>query len=210
MTRTRTADHAPTSTSTSTSASTGAGGGTKAIGRWPRLAAGGLAYGILLLPVSLLALVITVAGRGALAMRWWRAIQWRVLRRHPEPPTRHRRAFAATGHAAASVLLGLVALVPLLLVTLFVLRGVLYGLVTDPPHTLDWGGPSTAGAWLAHFLIGIPLAVLALVLLRGLAALHVRLTDAVDSTPPSRWVVPITVALALAAATFAVAWPHQI
>lgn len=172
--------------------------------------AGGLAYGAALLPLALAGLAATVVGRGPAAVGWWHALQRRLLARPAPPRTRRPGRLALLGHAGAGVFLGLAALAPLLLVALFVARGVLYGVVVDGPYDHSWGGPTRAGAWAAHFLVGVPFAVLGLFLLRGIAALHARLTAAVDGVRPGWWVVPATMGIGLAASVFTFAWSRQI
>src|SRR4051794_24904367 len=66
--------------------------------------------------------------------------------------------FRSPGRALISLLLGLVALVPLALEVNSVARGVLYGIVDRGPYDNAWGGPSRAGAWIVHLLISIPVA----------------------------------------------------
>jgi hypothetical protein len=90
------------------------------------------------------------------------------------------------------------------------LRGVFYGLVDPGPYHNSWGGPTRAGAWLAHFLIGVPFAVSGLLALIGIAAVHQRLTLALDSGRRPPWLVPVTLVISLAGGLLFVAWLSQL
>jgi hypothetical protein len=177
-----------------------------------RAAARSLIYCAVLIPTAVAALAVVVAGRPRVAVRWWRGLRVRLLGRTPAPDGR-----AGTGgpgavglHAVASLLLGAAALVPLGLQLVFVFRSVLYGFVDHGPYDTSWGGPSRAGAWIAHFLIGLPISAVGLAALVGIAALHQRLTGALDGQPRPRWLLPVTVVVGGLAAGFVVAWSRQI
>ncbi|MEU7869223.1 hypothetical protein [Dactylosporangium sp. NPDC049140] len=114
------------------------------------------------------------------------------------------------GPVAAGLVLGVVALVPLAFLVIFVLRGVLYGIVDRGPYDNSWGGPSRAGAWFVHFLVGIPILLAGLGALAGIAALHRRLSVALDGGPRPRWLVPVTVAVVVFVVVFVVLWSRQI
>src|SRR5918993_1700321 len=115
----------------------------------------GIRHGAALLPRGLAALGALLAGRAEAACRLIGAGRGRVL--------------PAVG---ATVLLGVLSLIPLGGGVLAVLRGALYGLVDHGPYDDSWGGPTRAGAWLAHAAVAVPLAVAALVALAALAGLH--------------------------------------
>src|SRR5258705_5182009 len=102
------------------------------------------------------------------------------------------RRLAAAGHAAVGLALGVLAVIPVAVLAVVVARGVLYGIVDGGPYDTSWGGPTRAGAWAAHFLIGVPLAVLALFALSGLAALHAGWGRLIAGEPGNRWVVLVT------------------
>ncbi|WP_433218169.1 hypothetical protein ACQP00_11735 [Dactylosporangium sp. CS-047395] len=110
----------------------------------------------------------------------------------------------------ATGLLGIAALVPLGFVVVFVLRGVLYGVVDPGPYDHSWGGPSRAGAWAVHFLVGIPVLGVGLGGLWGLRALHRRLRAARNGERAPWWLLPAVGAVALAVAGFLVAWSRQL
>lgn len=157
----------------------------------------------LLVPLGLAALVAALVGQGAAAARWWRRLDGGESLSRP-------RAVAVAGHAVASVLLGVAALPALGTLLLSVLRGLFYGLVDQGPYDNAWGGPTRAGAWVAHFLISIPLAAAGVAVLIGVAAVHRRLTRSLDGERLAWWVVPVTVVLGLLAVLLIVGWTRQI
>ncbi|SFP85084.1 hypothetical protein SAMN05421810_103607 [Amycolatopsis arida] len=65
-----------------------------------------------------------------------------------------------------------------LLVWYLVARVATYGLFwnADTDHAESWGGPTLAGAWLVHALIGLALVLAALGLLRPLSRVLARPT----------------------------------
>ena len=62
-------------------------------------------------------------------------------------------------HAGMGIVLGTLSLLPVGLEVFFVVLGVLYGVIDQGPYGSAWGGPTRAGAWLAHFGIGQSLCV---------------------------------------------------
>ncbi|MEU7612695.1 hypothetical protein [Micromonospora sp. NPDC049204] len=176
-----------------------------------RLAGRSLVYCATLVPVALFALVTTPWGGADAAVARWRSLRTGLLGAPPTPvPGRRPGPVAVLGHALLSLLLGAVALLPLGVQLLLVLRGVLYGLVVSGPYDDAWGGPTRAGAWLAHFLIGLPIAAAGLAALIGIAAVHQRLTRRLDGERGPRWLLPATLLMALAGALLFVSWTRQI
>ncbi|GAA3345168.1 hypothetical protein GCM10020358_51190 [Amorphoplanes nipponensis] len=169
-----------------------------------------------LLPLAVAALLAVPLGRARAAAGWWLRLRSRLL--GPLPPGgagvagRPGRAggLVVAGHAVLSLLLGAVALLPFGALLAFVFRGVCYGLVDPGPYDTSWGGPSRAGAWAAHFLVGLPMAAVALLLLAGLAALHGRLSGVLAGQRPARWVFAVALTVPLPAVALFVAWLHQI
>ncbi|MET0493180.1 MAG: hypothetical protein ABW000_08630 [Actinoplanes sp.] len=164
-----------------------------------------LAHCAALIPLAAWALLTVLGGRSSSAVTTW----FRLLRR-TVPGSSSPGPAAVVGHAVLSLLLGLAALVPLGIEVLFVLRGIFYGLVDPGPYDTSWGGPSRAGAWAAHFLLALPMAAAALLVLVGIAAVHRRLTEGLAGGGRAPWVIPVAVAIPLPAAVFFVAWLHQI
>jgi hypothetical protein len=179
---------------------------------WRALAAAGRgsAYCLMLLPAAAIALTAVVAGRAGTAAGWWLKLRERILGASPQRPIRRVRGGAVLGHALLSALLGVAALVPLGVELLMLLRGLLYGLVDRGPYDHSWGGPSLAGAWLAHFAVGVPFTVVAALALVGLAAVHQRLTAALAGQRRAPWLVPVALLAPLPAVVFFIAWLHQI
>ncbi|CCH21743.1 hypothetical protein [Micromonospora lupini] len=179
--------------------------------RTARLAGRSLAYCATLVPVALLALVTAPVGGADAAAARWRRLRTGLLGAPPTPtPDRRPGPVAVLGHGLLSLLLGFVALLPLGVQLLLVLRGMLYGIVDPGPYDHSWGGPTRAGAWLAHFLVGLPMAAAGLAALIGIAAVHQRLTRRLDGERSAAWLLPATLLIAAAGALFFVAWLHQI
>ncbi|MEV4756797.1 hypothetical protein AB0J86_17015 [Micromonospora sp. NPDC049559] len=169
-----------------------------------------LAYGALLPLLAVAALPAILLGRAGTAVSWWRALRTRVLGAPSVEPRRRAGFFAVAGHGLLSLLLGAAALPPLGVQLLMVLRGALYGLVVSGPYDHAWGGPTLAGAWAVHFLVGIPTSAAGLALLIVIAALHQRLTAALDGQRLRPWVLPLALLICAAMGLFFVAWLHQI
>ncbi|MEO3817170.1 hypothetical protein [Plantactinospora sp. B24E8] len=169
-----------------------------------------LAYGALLPLVAPAALPTVLFGRAGTALSWWRALRTRVLGAPPAEVRRRAGWLAVAGHGLLSLLLGAAALPPLGVQLLMVLRGMLYGLVVPGPYDHAWGGPTLAGAWVVHFLVGIPTSAAGLALLLAIAALHQRLTAALDGQRLRPWVLPVALLICVAMGLFFVAWLQQI
>ncbi|WP_320067838.1 hypothetical protein [Micromonospora sp. RTGN7] len=169
-----------------------------------------LLYCAALLPVALVALPAGLLGQGRSVAGWWNILRTRLLSAPGVDPTRRPGAVAVVNHALLSLLLGAAALVPLGAVLLIVARGALYGFVEPGPFDNSWGGPTLAGAWLAHFLIGIPFALAGLAALAGIAAVHQRLTLALHGARRAPWLVLATVVVALFGALIIFAWSQQL
>ncbi|MFI6232211.1 hypothetical protein ACIBD9_01465 [Micromonospora sp. NPDC050784] len=176
-----------------------------------RLAGRSLAYCATLVPVAVLTLVTAPLGGAGAAVARWRALRTTLLGMPPTAvPGRRPGTVAVLGHALLSLLVGAVALLPLGVELLMVLRGVLYGVVDPGPYDHSWGGPTRAGAWLAHFLVGLPLAAAGLAALIGIAAVHQRLTRRLDGERGPLWLLPTVLLMAVAGALLFVAWTRQI
>ena len=158
----------------------------------------------LLLPMAVAALIATLVGRSRSAAGWWLR-----LRGRPEPVGRPG-ALVVAGHAVLSLVLGAVALVPFGLLAAFVFRGVLYGWVDPGPYDTSWGGPTRAGAWAAHFLIGLPLAAAAVLVLAGLSVVHDRLTGVFAGRRPPWWALTVALLLPWPTVALFIGWLHQI
>lgn len=100
---------------------------------------------------------------------------------------------AARPRRAAILMLG--ELLPWVIVmgacALSVVRGALYGVVDPGPYDHSWGGPTLAGAWLAHFGIGIVVLCLAALAPIGLGALRERLELPAHGVKAPRWAATV-------------------
>jgi hypothetical protein len=169
-----------------------------------------LAYCATLIPLATFGLLAALGGRTTLTASWWRRLRTRVLGQPAPHQIGRPGAGLMLGHSLTSLLLGAAALVPLGVELAFVLRGVFYGLVDHGPYNHSWGGPSRSGAWLAHFLVSLPLSLTGAVALIGIAAVHQRLTSALDGDRPAPWLVPVALLIPLPAVALFIAWLHQI
>jgi len=163
-----------------------------------------LLYCAALLPLAAASLVAVLIGRARAAAGWW----LRLLGTADDPG--RPGIIVVAGHAVLSLLLGATALVPFGVLLAFVFRGVFYGLVDHGPYDNSWGGPSRAGAWAAHFLISLPMAAAALLMLAGIATLHGRLSVMLTGRRPAPWVLAVALVLPLPAVVLFIAWLHQI
>jgi hypothetical protein len=92
-----------------------------------------------------------------------------------------------------------------------VIRGPFFGLVEQEPLGPEtWGGPTLTGAWVVHAALALPVIVLIPLALWGIRSLHARMTRALYGEPPSWWVRPVAVLIALAGAALFVAWVRQL
>lgn len=114
------------------------------------------------------------------------------------------------GHAVLTVLLGALSLVLAALFVLAVARGALYGLVDRGPYDTSWGGPSRAGAWLAHFAAATPAGCAALAAMYGTASLQRRVTAPLRGERRARWVLPTALISTPAGALFVIAFIRQL
>ncbi|MFE7596712.1 hypothetical protein [Streptomyces sp. NPDC057494] len=167
-----------------------------------------IGYAASLLPTALLTPALVAAGRSDLARAWWA----RVDEQDPAALSSTRRpgAWRLSGHALMSVPLGLLALIPVGVEILFVLRGVLYPVFEHGPYDHAWGGPSMAGAWAAHFLIGLALAAAGLGALWLLNRLHSRLAGWTWGRKVGAGPVCALPVLFTAGVVLVIAWTHQL
>ncbi|MEV7530403.1 hypothetical protein ACIQNV_02590 [Streptomyces hydrogenans] len=158
-----------------------------------------------LLPVAVATAGLVAAGRTDRAARWWARIGG-----EDSAAVRRPGAGRLLGHALVCVPLGLIALVPVGVEVLSVLRGLLYPLVESGPYDHSWGGPTLAGAWAAHFLVALPFAAAGLGALALLHRLHHRLAGRLWGRRVGAGPVLVTLVTALACAVLVVAWTHQL
>lgn len=116
----------------------------------------------------------------------------------------------ALAHAGLSVVLWFPALVLLGASILAVVRGLLYGLVDPGPYTEAWGGPTRAGAWTAHALVGLLTLAVAGLGFYGLVALHTRMTRRLLGTGGSGWTIPAALFIGAVTLLLIISWIRQI
>ncbi|MEU2236776.1 hypothetical protein [Streptomyces vietnamensis] len=174
----------------------------------PARAASRAGYAAALLPASVVTLGAVAAGRADRARAWWaRAAgqQSSALSSARQPGT-----WRLLAHALLCVPLGLLALIPVGIEVLFVLRGVLYGLVDQGPYDHSWGGPSLAGAWVVHFLVALPFAAAGLGALWLLGGLHARLAGGMWGRRVGAGPVLALLLSSAAGIALVIAWIHQL
>jgi len=175
-----------------------------------RASVSALCYNLALAPMGLAALVAAVTGRSVRVYGWWRSLAAAATHLDPGEQRTHPSPARIGSHAVASIALGLVGLVEVGLIALMVMRGALFGLVTDGNYAQSWGGPSRAGAWIVHFLVSVPVAAAAVVLAHLIVWLHVRLTARLSGQRVERRVMPIALVVVAATALFVTAFLRQL
>ncbi|MFC4373474.1 hypothetical protein ACFO5K_05120 [Nocardia halotolerans] len=113
-------------------------------------------------------------------------------------------------HAMISAGVGLLGWFLAMLAVLVLVRGLAYPLVAADGYADSWGGPTLAGAWLVHAVLGVLIAPALLAVIAVLGRLQLRLTRSVLGRARSWWPVPCAVVLAAVGVVFFVAWVHQI
>ncbi len=98
----------------------------------------------------------------------------------------------------------------MLLSVLVLVRGLAYPLVAADGHQNSWGGPTLAGAWLVHAVLGVLVAPVFVAMIAVFGRLQLRLTRTVLGGDRSWWAIPAAVVLAVAGSWFFVAWVHQV
>ncbi|MEU7144237.1 hypothetical protein ABZ942_32670 [Nocardia sp. NPDC046473] len=117
-------------------------------------------------------------------------------------------AVRAVWHSLLSGALAVVTWFFAFLAVLGAVRGALYPLLTSG-YENAWGGPSLAGAWSVHLLIGAALVPVWLLVLAGLGTLQVWLARAVLGRAAPRWPVAVAVLVCSAGVLLFLAWLDQ-
>lgn len=165
-------------------------------------------YAAVLLPASVATVGAVAVGRSDRARMWWaRAGEQGSTAQTSSGGPGAARLLA---HALLCVPLGLLALIPVGIEILCVLRGVLYPLVDHGPYTHSWGGPSVAGAWLAHFGVGVPFAVAGVGALWLLGRLHSSLAGWMWGREVGLGPVFAAAAASVGGVAVVIAWIHQV
>ncbi|MFF2084119.1 hypothetical protein ACFVVM_10100 [Nocardia sp. NPDC058176] len=112
-------------------------------------------------------------------------------------------------HSVLSAGVGLLCWFLVLLSALVLVRGLAYPLGSGG-YENAWGGPTLAGAWAVHAVLGLLIAPAFLGLVALFGRLQLHLTRAVLGRDGSWWPVPVAVVFAALGAVFFAAWTHQI
>jgi hypothetical protein len=136
------------------------------------------AYAAVALPLGLIALVVAPLGGARRVDRWQRALASRLLGMPADVPASHRRGPTrrVLTHAVLSLpanLVGFALVVPAWAV--FLGRGVFYPAFGADHLEQSWGGPTLAGAWFAHFILGPPMLLVVTLLLGPVSRFQSRL-----------------------------------
>jgi hypothetical protein len=176
----------------------------------PARIARSIGYDAALVPVSLLAAANSLLGRtDAVHRAWSRA--FRIQRAAVPVMIRRPGAVRSFGYSVLSLVLGLLGWFLLMMLGAAVLRGAFYGFVTHGPYGPGtWGGPTKAGAWAMHAAVAVPVLFLLPLLLRGLGLLHAAFIRCLYGVSAGWWVLPTTIAVAVAGALLFYSWTQQL
>jgi hypothetical protein len=167
-----------------------------------------------LLPIAVGSIGAVAVGRADRARTWWARVadleEVAEVAEVAEASGVRPGPVRLLAHALPAALLGLLALIPVGVEILFVLRGVLYGLVDHGPYDHSWGGPTAGGAWLAHFGIGLPCAVAGVMVLWLLNRLHARLAGGMWGRKVGFGPVLLTALACVGGVALMIAWIHQL
>ncbi|MEU4192490.1 hypothetical protein AB0E69_11350 [Kribbella sp. NPDC026611] len=173
-------------------------------------------YDAALLPVGVLTMVDGLRGDPKRAgWRWERLVMFLRPARRPdtyEPTSRSAPGRTRTlGLGLLTVVLGAASLFLLFMLTLTIVRGPFWGFVDHGPvGPGTWGGPTRAGAWLVHGVLGVVAAPVFLLALRGMTALHTRLVRPLYGLARRRWVLPASIVVAAGMVFFFWSWLQQV
>ncbi|KAF0846966.1 hypothetical protein [Nocardia caishijiensis] len=113
-------------------------------------------------------------------------------------------------HSVLSAGVGVVGWFLALLSVLVLVRGLAYPMLVGDGYRNAWGGPTPAGAWAVHAVLGLLLAPSFLAVVAVLGRLQVRLIHTVLGGHRSWWPIPLAVVFTAAGTLFCIAWSHQI
>ena len=130
-------------------------------------------YAALALPVGLAGIIATPFGARERVGRVQRALAHRLLRVPAASSRRPPRVFAHSLVGLPVNLLAFALVVPAW--SVFITRGVLYPLFGADHLERSWGGPTLAGAWVAHFIQGPPLLLIVTLMIWPLSRYQARL-----------------------------------
>ncbi|MEV5834680.1 hypothetical protein [Nocardia sp. NPDC052112] len=152
------------------------------------------------------ALVAPVIGLGPIASRF--RVPRRLLGIFIAP--RDRLAVRATAHSVLAGVLGVLTWFLAFLAAIAAVRGIGYPLIADNDLEHSWGGPTLAGAWAVHALLGVGLLPAWGLVLAGLGAVQVRLTRRLLGRYGPWWPIPVSLLLAAGGVLLFIAWLRQV
>lgn len=151
------------------------------------------------------ALVAPVIGLGPVASRF--RVPRRLLGIFIAP--RDGLAVRAVVHSVLAGALGLLTWFLAFLASIAAVRGIWYPLIADNDLEHSWGGPTLAGAWAVHALLGVGLLPAWGLVLAGLGTVQVRLTRRLLGRYGPWWPIPVSLLLAAGGVLLGISWWHQ-
>lgn len=154
--------------------------------RWVRDPA---TFGLASLPLALIAVPMALIGLGRTAARWQVRLADRHAFAHSPRPGKSPGFLRVIGHSFAVLIPAVVCFVATAMLLVGFYMGYLYFLRPDAisaighPFSADslfdtsWGGPTLAGAWLAHSSVVFAAQIGGFPLIRGISVLQARLTQ---------------------------------
>ena len=151
------------------------------------------------------ALVAPVIGLGPLASRL------RTPRRMLGVFIAPRDALVVRGvaHSVLAAAVGVVTWFLAFLASVAAVRGIGYPLIAADDLEHSWGGPTLAGAWAVHALLGVGLLPVWGLVLAGFGALQVRLTRRLLGRDGPFWPIPLSLLLTVGGVLLFISWLHQ-
>ncbi|MBF6384228.1 hypothetical protein IU444_08790 [Nocardia farcinica] len=140
------------------------------------------------------------------------SVRLRVPRRWLRSPVRLERPgpLRVLAHSVLSGGSGLVGWFLALLALVALTRGLAYPVLTGDDYANSWGGPTLAGAWAVHAVLGVALLPVWLLAIAGLGAVQWRLAQRLLGRTGPPWAIPLSIALAAAGALLFIAWTRQL
>ncbi|MEU2037193.1 hypothetical protein [Nocardia niwae] len=116
----------------------------------------------------------------------------------------------SVSHSVLSGGVGLLAWFLGFLAILAAFRGICFPLVASDNLDGSWGGPTLAGAWAVHAVLGVGLLPMWLLVLAGLGLFQLRLTRGLLGRNGPRWPAPAAIALVAGGVLLFLAWFRQV
>ncbi|MEU7767510.1 sensor domain-containing protein [Nocardia sp. NPDC049190] len=123
-----------------------------------------------------------------------------------KPFSRKNFRLRAIAHSMLSGAVGVLAWFLVFLAAVVAIRGICYPVIAADNVEGAWGGPTLAGAWVVHAVIGVGLLPVWLLTLAGLGAFQVRLTRGLLGRNGQWWPLPVALLLAAGGGVLFLAW----